>query len=262
MAVIVAICCNVFRRHFVYAYQTTIKPLMKKILLSLCGLLLLASAFGQTTELAVSLNSGLFSFAGRSATSSSFINYSPSNPSYTNDPYGSRSGLSYGLSATIKRVIHRHLLIGVDAGYEDLRSKVAINSVSEGLGYENFSVATHGQTILTSRFIALEPFLGYRFTPGKVNVDLTGGVDLAHCLSARENGKAEEDNGISYHTSVDRKTISTDLRPRVQVSAGYRRAFVYVGYSFGVSNYMTGYIGGPAGAYGRLFRFGIGYRLL
>jgi hypothetical protein len=139
---------------------------------------------------------------------------------------------------------------------------VALSWVSEGLGYENYSVLANGQAILTSRFIDVEPFAGYRFTPGGVMVDLTGGVDLAHCLSARENGKAEAGNGISYHSFVDRKTISTDLRPRMQVTAGYRRVAVSAGYSLGLCNYMAGSIGGPTGAYGRLFRFGVQYRLL
>lgn len=234
---------------------------MRKLLLSFFCFFLLLGAFGQQTELTVSLNSGLFSFAGRSATSNSFINSNPAHGGYTNNPYGTDPGLSYGLSAGVKRVIRRHWLLGVDAGYEVLRSSVRIDWINEVAPAGAIGLAVHGHSILTSRFVTVEPHLGYRLAPGKVTVDLTGGVDLADCLSARESGSATADNGNTYRTSVNRKTISFDLRPRLQVTAGYRRIFACMGYSLGVSNYMVGYVGGPvSGAYGRLVRFGVGWR--
>jgi hypothetical protein len=85
--------------------------------------------FGQHTEFGLSLNSGLFAFAGRSATSTSAINSAPKGLSYTNDPYGSMVGWCDGLSADLKRVTRRHLLFGVSLGYEALRS-----SHSPGVG--------------------------------------------------------------------------------------------------------------------------------
>jgi hypothetical protein len=235
---------------------------MRKVLLLLPGLLILSAAFGQTTELGLSLNSGLFSFAGRSAGPSSFINYNtPQHAGYTNNPYGSKTGWCDGMSVDLRRVTRRRLLFGVSLGYEVLRSQVSLTGVSVYTGTDVYNIGAQGHTDLTSRFINLFPFVGYRFTPGKMTVDVTGGLDLGHFLSARENGKARDDNGTTYISSWDRKTISTDIRPRLQLSAGYRRAAVYVGYSYGLSNYMKGYVGGPVGAYGRLLRFGVQYRL-
>jgi hypothetical protein len=240
---------------------------MRNLLLSCCALFLFApvlgqTTFGQTTEVTVSLNSGLFSFAGRSATSNSFVNSSSIYTGYTNNPYGSRSGLSYGLSIGAKHVIRRHLLLGVDGGYEVLRSIVHLEAISGSARVMSYPLPAHGQTTLASRFITIEPYLGYRLTPGKITLDLTGGLDLGFCPGARETGTAVTENDISYHTSVDRKTISMDVRPRLQLTAGYRKTAVYIGYSLGLINYMSGYVGGPTGAYARLFRFGIAYRLL
>ena len=235
---------------------------MRKVLLLLPCLLGLSAAFGQKTEFGLSLNSGLFSFAGRSATSTSFINYNTLQHSgYTNDPYGSKPGWCDGLSVDLRRVTRGHLLFGVGLGYEALRSRLSLTSVSVFAGIDGYAVAAHGHTNLVSRFINVSPYAGYRFTPGRLTVDLTGGLDLGHCLSAEEKAKAYASNGMTFSSSRDRKTISTDVRPRLQLSVGYHKAAVYVGYSYGLTNYMAGYIGGPSGAYARLLRFGLQYRL-
>jgi hypothetical protein len=76
-----------------------------------------------------------------------------------------------------------------------------------------------------------------------------------------ENGKAYAGNGLTYSSTRDRKTISADIRPRLQASVGFHKTAVYVGYSDGLINYMAGYIGGPTGAYARLLRFGWQYWL-
>jgi hypothetical protein len=233
---------------------------MRKLLLLLPGLLFLSTLLAQKMDFRLSLNSGLFSFAGRSATSTSAINSTANLPKYTNNPYGSKADWCDGLSAELSRVTRRRLLLGVSLGYEALRSRLDITSVNIS-GVDFYTVDAHGQTVLTSRFINLFPYMGYRFTPGKLNVDLTGGLDLGYCLSAAENGKADASNGLTYTSSRDRKTISADVRPRLQVSVGYHKTAVYVGYSYGLVNYMAGYIGGPTGAYARLLRFGLQYRI-
>jgi hypothetical protein len=240
---------------------------MRKALLLLPGLLFLATLFwptstlsAQETKFGISLNSGLFSFAGRSATSTSAINSTANLPNYTNNPYGSRVGWCDGLSVEVRRVTRRRLLLGVSLGYEALRSRLDVTSVNIS-GVDYYSVSAHGHTMLTSQFINLFPSIGYRFLPGKLTVDLTGGLDLGYCLSAEENGKAYAGNGLTYSSTRDRKTISADIRPRLQVSVGFHKTAVYVGYSYGLINDMAGYIGGPTGAYSRLLRFGLQYWL-
>ena len=233
---------------------------MKKLILTLTSVFLLTITYGQKTEFGVSLNSGLFSFAGQSAVSTSFINSTSdqTNSGYTNNPYGSKNGLCYGFSGNIKRVSKRSFVFGLDMGYEVLRSKVSINQIS---GFTGTSTDASGQTILTSNFININPFLGYRISTKQVNFDITGGFDIGYNLNTEENGNATAINGIKYETSRDRKTIKWDIRPRIQVSAYYEKLGLYLGYSIGLSNYMKGYVGGTNEAYSRIFRFGMTYQI-
>jgi hypothetical protein len=104
---------------------------MKKSLLTVFVLLFWTAIFGQKTELRISLNSGLFSFSGQSAEKMTAINYSNStNSGYTNNPYGSKTGLCYGLSANLKTISKQNIVLGLDVGYETLRSNVAINAAN------------------------------------------------------------------------------------------------------------------------------------
>jgi hypothetical protein len=182
---------------------------------------------------------------------------------YTNNPYGSKNGLCYGISGNVKRVTKWNFIYGVEAGYEMLRSKVTINEISEHLTPYVLSsqYAATGKTNLNFSFINIQPFAGYRFMLRQVHVDITAGVDIGHCLKATEKGNAETENGRLYNTSVDRMTITTDIRPRAQVSAGYKRFGAYLGYSIGLKNYKDGYIGSTNESYSRILRFGVTYRL-
>ena len=224
-------------------------------------LLFLTSAFGQKTEIRISLNSGLFSFSGPSGVKKSYINYNPATKfGYTNNPYGSKNGLCYGLSGNLKKITKRNLVLGLDLGYETLRSKVTIDAVSGNVGSAIFLFPTSGKTFLNYNFINLYPQAGQRFQAGKVSFDIVGGFDLSYCLKTTEKGKATATDGTKYTTSVDRKTISTDVRPRIQFSIDCHNAGVYVGYSYTLNNYKSGYVGTTNECYGRLIRFGIMYR--
>ena len=232
---------------------------MKKILLVSSLLFCFASAYSQSTEVNVNLNSGLFSFTGESATSTSWINSISEEDGYTNTPYGSRGGLSYGVSASLTQVYKSNLIIGADLGYEMLRSRVKITRVSastEG----NMPLAADGRTYLNNSFINLFPKIGYRLSLAKISIDLSAGMDIAYCLSAQEKGYAEAGTR-EYNTARDRKTINTDIRPRVQANVSTGKYGAYVGYSRGIRNYKSDFVGGTNEAYSRLVRFGLTYRI-
>jgi hypothetical protein len=58
-----------------------------------------------------SLNSGLYSYSGLSVNGTTSINYDDqTNSGYTNNPYGSKVGICYGLSLNIKRVTAKNLI--------------------------------------------------------------------------------------------------------------------------------------------------------
>lgn len=219
----------------------------------------------QKTEISASLNSGLFSFSGSGAEKTSSMNVSdPGREGYTNNPYGSKNGLSYGLSVKIQQVFKQKIIIGAGLGYEMLRSKISLNRVSitpYDIGFTVQNNAT-GKTNLNSQFINLDIFGGYRFDHKKIRLDVTGGFDIAYCAKAMEKGKAKTTAGEIFTTSIDRKTTSIDFRPRLQLAASYKKVGVYLGYSLGLNDYKNNYIGiYNKYTYARLIRFGLTYRL-
>jgi hypothetical protein len=190
------------------------------------------------------------------------INYSDEQHSgYTNNPYGSKNGLCLGLSGNIKRVSRKHVLLGGDLGVEVLRSKIAINRISGYDGSATYNYEATGQTYLKFVFMNMHPFVGYRLIIENTNVDLIGGLEIGYCMNAKEAGKAVAANGNQYETSVDRRTINLDVRPRMQLGIEYKKVGGYIGYSMGLANYMYGYIGGTNDCYARILRFGLAYKI-
>jgi hypothetical protein len=214
------------------------------------------NASAQKTEIGVSLNSGLFSFNGASAHRTTvLIGISP-DQAYTNNPYGTQDGLCFGGSANLKHLINKRFMLGLDLGYETLKSEISLNSYAMLGG----STLVEGKTQLVNHFINAFPFIGKRF--GKtVALDLIGGLDFGYCVSSKDNGEVYNNTNFVVK-SLDRKNISFDVRPRIQLNLNYLKFNVYTGYSYGLTNYMEGYIGGTPDASSRLVRFGIGYRIL
>lgn len=235
---------------------------MKKIFL-LPYLVLSVFIFSQKTELRASLNSGLLSFKGNSAENVSFINSSTSN-AYTNNPYGTISDLGLGISLNYKYILTNNLFFGADLGYENLKSKLNINQV---IIYGGFAppyyipLEANGKTNIIFNNFNIEPFLGYRIPIEKINFDVTGGVDFGFILSAKEKGSAFASDGKTYATSLDRKTISMDFRPRIQLDINYQKFGVFLGYSFGIVNYYKDYDGGNPEAKSKILRFGLTYQI-
>jgi hypothetical protein len=210
----------------------------------------------QDLELHANLNSGLYSFHGGGTTAVSRINFA----TYTNNPYGTRGGLSYGLSFDLKKTTRSKFIYGADLGYEMLRSKVKLD-YSDVIGDIASSFA--GRTYLNTSFINLFPFLGTRFNSQRRPIDLVAGLDIGYILSANEDGDAKSTDNAQFHieTSGDRKTLNTDFRPRIQLSTSFDRIGCYIGYSYGLKSYKGGMIGSSPEAYARMLRFGLSYRL-
>jgi hypothetical protein len=236
---------------------------MKKTVFTLSIIFILTSVFGQRTEFRLGFNSGLFAFVGKSSNATSFINNSSSiHAPYTNNPYGSQNGICYGISGNLKRVTKKNFIFGFDLGYERVRSQVTINEVNDYSTAAIFQYQARGKTYLNVNFINTQLFAGYRVVLKPLHFDITGGVDIGRCLQAKEKGSADAINGINYKTAVDRKTIKTDIRPRIQLSADYKKFGAYVGYSRGLTSYKSGYDGGANDCFSRVFRFGLTYLIL
>jgi hypothetical protein len=210
----------------------------------------------QHLEIRASLNSGFYSYRGNGAESVSRINAT----TYTNNPYGSKGGLSYGLSFNIRKVTKGDFIFGADLGYEMLRSKVKLEYL-DVIG--DIASDFKGETYLNTSFINLFPYLGGRLNIDEQAFDLIGGLDIGYVLSSRERGDAKSIDNAQFHieTSRDRSHIRTDFRPRIQLSTDFDRIGLYVGYSNGLKNYRANLIGSNAEAYSRMLRVGLSYRL-
>ena len=210
----------------------------------------------QDLEVRASLNSGFYSYYGSGATAVSRLN----SGTYTNNPYGSKGGLSYGLSLDLKKITRSRFIYGADLGYEMLRSKVKLE-FDDVIGDIASSFA--GRTYLNTSFINLFPFLGARLNARRQAFDLAGGLDIGYVLSAREHADAKSTDNAQFHleTSRDRKSLKTDLRPRIQLSTNFDRFGCYLGYSYGLMNYKGGLIGSSSQASSRMLRLGVSYRL-
>jgi len=234
---------------------------MRYIFLVIIAVLTLTNVSGQKTELRASLNSGIFSFSGVSSKATTSINYDDQTKSgYTNNPYGSKVALCYGVSLNLKRITKRNIIFGLDIGYETLRSKISIDRIDGYNGTSVYQYNASGQTFLKNSFLNFNLFIGHRYIIDNIYIDVTGGFDYGYFLKATEDGSAKA-YGKQYNTSVDRKDITFDFRPRVQLSTEYKEIGLYVGYSYGLIDYMTHYKGGENGASSRLLRFGITYKI-
>jgi hypothetical protein len=233
---------------------------MRKAIHLLLSVLVAHSAFGQKTEHFIGLNSGFFSFQGPSATKYSSLNISSSG-GYTNNPFGAKSGLSYGISYQIQHVSKSNFIAGVSIGYENLRSQTTINTVDVFTGTANEQRIVSGRSNLSNQFINGYPYLGYRFAIRQVAVDLTGGVDLGYLFSTNDIGRATDASGQKYQVSRERDNVKLDIRPRLQLSAYYARLGIYGGYAHGLVNYRSGWVGGTNQCNSELVRFGVLYKL-
>lgn len=235
---------------------------MKYILSFLMVAVLTVSSSAQRTELSFRLNSGLGSFSGESTKKSTFMIYSLiDKDGHSNSPYGSKFGASYGVSLNLARVLDSRLKFGAELGAEMLQSKTEIYQVYQhGTSADNATFQANGETLMNSGFLNIFPNVGYRVMLEEFLLDIDVGLDLGYNLGTTEKGFAETESR-EYETSVDRKTIEIDIRPRVQIGISSKTVGAYVGYSKGLSNYLKDYVGGSNGAYQDVIRFGVYYTL-
>lgn len=235
---------------------------MKKAINILLLILTITKGFSQKNELKICLNSGLFSFRGESAEANSQFNlYNNSTSGYTNNPYGTKSGFSYGASLNFQRVNKINIIFGVNSGFQSNKSKITINSVFGFDGTNSFYKSVTGQTFITNNSLFAFPFIGYRFEINKIPIDLVFGLNYDYILSTKEIGNAKDINNVEYSTSIDRKTINNDVSAKIQLSTEYKKIGLIIGYSTGVVNYLEGYVGGTNNAYSKNINFGISYKL-
>ena len=217
-------------------------------------------SFGQKKQITFQANRGLFSFGGESASSTSFMNISDvgSIPNYTNSPYGKNSSFSYGFGIQFQQLTSKNFMYGLQLSYESLSSKLTIDNA---YGEITWSVED-GETILTSNFINIFPSIGQRVNLFKdIDSDFLFGFDFGIGLLSKEKYNLTTNQGHYISGTNERELPNIDFRPRIEFINYYKNFGLSIGYSYGLTNYQSGFEGGDREAKARYLRFGLNYRL-
>lgn len=204
---------------------------------------------GQTNEVSAQINSGLFSFGGPSAESSTKVYFGGLGKSLVFfNPYGRKSGFSYGFAVQSQRITKSSILFGLQTGYESLSSRVAF-------------VNTNGYGKLTYGFLNFHPFFGKRIVLVRgINSDLTLGTDLGICLNSKESAIFTNPEQVISGNSTYSSMKDLDIRPRFEFTNYFKRMGLSIGYSFGLTNYTSGSSGSSQQVFSRMIRIGVTYR--
>jgi hypothetical protein len=251
---------------------------MKTSILLILSFFVFTNLIAQKIEVSVGANSGLLHYSGNYATPTSYIIEGPTDKqNYTSNPYGSKNGFSYGGDMQLQFVSKSGFLAGLQAGYEVLRSQVAItgyNPIMVYLWYApvlndliSYQTPVKGQTYLQNQDINISPYIGYRFLAKKIKIDLMPGIDLGFNTSSYDKGKATGTDGTVYRTDLKRTDAPTDVRLKFAVAAYYKKWGLTAGYAHGLKNYVPGQtdVNNSAiaeTAHSELLRFGLIYRIL
>lgn len=237
---------------------------MKKYLFTLACCFAAMHSFAQKIEITGGVHTGIMHFAGDGTESSSSINGAGESGAYTNNPFGNKNGTGFGGDIQAQLVVLNSFLVGVQGGYEALKSKVDItsgNALTPG-GTIDFKLT--GSTELKANCVNINPYIGYRLPTPVIRIDLLAGFDFAHLTSFKEKGSAKDANGTTFTTNRDRKNTDndSDTRLRFGLAARYNRVGITANYSHGLTNYLADYVGGPMrNAHTEILRLGISYQI-
>ena len=214
----------------------------------------------QTSEFSVQANTGLSHFLGTGTLNSTFLN--ADGQQHTGYPNGSgnKNAVIFGGNIQWQYTFKCNFLLGLQAGYEALGSKINISSVySEGV-----PMPATGSFTEHLNYINLNPFIGYRFDVDKVHLDVMPGLDIALGLNSKLTGKAVTNNNVVYSpSSVINGKPDDDVRIRLGLAAYYQRFGIIASYSRGLADFNSGEIAdAPVPAmHLEAFRLGISYQI-
>lgn len=251
----------------------SVQFLSRPIKILCCLVFSFGAVNAQKTTVYLNAYSGLFSFHGDAAVSTSRftagldMSTATSSPYRTYNVHGSLPAFSYSLEAQLVQNTKHGLLYGMGIAYEMLASKVNIDSVV----YYGEPAIIHydalGYAKLKNTFITLNPFAGKRIFNKKFSVDVLAGMDIAFCIRSHENGQANTITGTPYSqyitTNIDEPKPVVDVRSRLQVHVHYKKAGFIFGYSLGLTDYhiRKDYAYDNSRSFSNFLRFGLSYQV-
>ena len=157
---------------------------------------------------------------------------------------------SYGAGVQVQYVAKSGFITGLQATYEILRSDETLVNPDNEFG------PAIGHFYLESRYLNLNPYLGYRITSNHVKIDLMPGFEVGFDGRQRGYGSAFYD-GHTYQINTGYASIENDVRARFGITTWFKRFGFTASYSHGLTNYTAGGYPSPQNTYSELVRFGI-----
>jgi hypothetical protein len=236
---------------------------MKLILVITCIFLgCKVDCLAQKAALSANIYTGAQGFSGIGTGKSSVMTFDSvfSGSFFTQHPFGKKPGASFGIAVEYKLITKPGLFFSISAGYEILKSSIALDSVYEvGTTYKYYKAT--GKTRFRGNYLNLTPAIGYRFDAAGFSIDLSGGIAFARCLKTYETADANA-NGKGYHYKKETFHPTTDIRPTLNAMLIHKQYGYGIGYQWGIKNYYGQYIGGPQPeAYSRFLKLALSYRI-
>lgn len=223
------------------------------------------SSYSQKTEIKVNAYSGLFFFRGSDAASTSVIHTGDAPMYWTDETFGKTPAFSYSVSLQAQRVTKQNHLFGLEIGWEELKSRTRVDTVTCNFCLPGHSVElVKGHETTATSFLNISPYVGQRWNAGKITLDLTAGVDLAVCTKVQDISRYALRNSSDYGgVKYNKRHPDLDVRPRLQINAYYNRIGVIAGYSLGLTNFqlIDNHAYYNREAFTNFLRLGVGYRL-
>ncbi|WP_031529357.1 outer membrane beta-barrel protein [Dyadobacter crusticola] len=221
---------------------------------------LLQPALAQKTSLSVYLNGGLGSFRGVSAVKTTSIRtggpFCRCEGSSANS-FGAKNAVSYGAGLVLQKQFKSNVLLGLDLGYELLRTKATIEELQLD---DMIMQIAGGKSVSYNHFANIFPHAGYQFNvKDDLHIGLSAGADFGIGLDSYHKHTAP-DVFKRYYDNTD-IIPGLDFRPRLQLEVGSDKLSLTAGYSYGLKNWMGNYDGGNPRAYMDVIRLGVQYRL-
>ncbi|KQS31375.1 outer membrane beta-barrel protein [Dyadobacter sp. Leaf189] len=225
------------------------------LLFSLC----LQPALAQKTSLSVYLNGGLGAFRGESTVKTTSLStggpFCRCEGSQANS-FGAKNAVSYGAGFILQRQFKSNVLLGLDLGYELLRTKASLTE----LQLDDMIMQVDGKSISYNHFANIFPHVGYQFNVNEdFHIAVSGGADFGIGLDSYHKLTVTDFIKRSYNNTDIIPGL--DFRPRLQVELGSDKLSFRAGYSYGLKNWMGHYDGGNPEAYMNVIRLGARYRL-
>jgi len=206
---------------------------MRKIYLSLLFVFSIVIVKAQSSEFSVQANSGFSHYTGSGTVGSTFLNNAPQSHSGYPNGDGNLNATIYGFDAQWQYIFKCNFILGLQAGYEAIGSKVNIN----GVDAEGGEISATGSVTNRADYINVNPYIGFRFNINKVRFDIMPGLDLAFGVGSQQSGTIKASNGTYYNENDNFSSAKDDVRLRLGLAAYYKKFGITAGYSHGLVNF-------------------------